>query len=159
MSTIILVVVTIGILLFSLKKDKVKTLTSLKRAKKMMGSMLSDIVGILLLIGLILALIPPETIQNYIGEGFDFITVSVSALFGAITLIPAFVAFPLVGSLKDHGGGLVPLTAFLTTLTMVGFVTLPLEIKTFGKKFAILRNGLSFVFAIGIAFVVGGVFA
>jgi len=53
------------------------------------------------------------------------------SLIGTITLIPAFVAFPLVGSLMDSGAGIVTLTAFLTTLTMVGFVTFPLESRTF----------------------------
>lgn len=58
----------------------------------------------------------------------------VSALVGSITLIPAFVAFPLVGSLVDVGASIVPAVAFLTTLTMVGIVTFPLEKKEFGQN-------------------------
>ena len=45
--------------------------------------------------------------------------------------------------------------AFITTLTMVGVVTLPLEIKEMGKKITILRNVFSFVFAIVIALIMG----
>ena len=45
--------------------------------------------------------------------------------------------------------------AFLTTLTMVGVVTFPLEKKEFGVKFTAVRNGLSFLFAIIIAYVMG----
>ncbi len=38
---------------------------------------------------------------------------------------------------------------------MVGVVTLPLEIKILGKKFALLRNVISFGIAIVIALVMG----
>jgi len=51
--------------------------------------------------------------------------------------------------------GIMPAVAFLTTLTMVGIATFPLETREFGLKFAFIRNGLSFVFAIAIALVMG----
>jgi hypothetical protein len=38
---------------------------------------------------------------------------------------------------------------------MVGIVTLPLEKREFGMKFAAVRNGLSFLFAIVIALIMG----
>ena len=79
----------------------------------------------------------------------------VSAAVGSVTLIPAFVAFPLVGSLIDVGASIVPAAAFLTTLTMVGVVTFPLEKREFGIKFALTRNLLSFGFAVVIALVMG----
>lgn len=154
-TTLILMILTLIALGISLNKDKKKTIKSIKRAKGMMKNMTSNIVGILLLIGLILAIIPPEKIESMIGSGSNFIATIGAALVGTITLIPAFVAFPLIGSLKSNGAGIVTLTAFLTTLTMVGFVTFPLESNTFGKNFAIKRNLLSFMFAILIALFVG----
>lgn len=155
MSTVILIALAVIALGVSLKKDKNKTVKTIKQARNMMKGMLSDIVGILLLIGLVLTLIPSETIESLIGSESGFLAVVLSAILGTITLIPAFVAFPLIGSLKSSGAGIVTLTAFLTTLTMVGFLTMPLEIKTFGKKFTFIRNGVSFVFAILIALSVG----
>jgi len=139
----------------SLVKDKQKTFNSMKMAKGMMKNMVGQIVGILLLIGLILTFIPPEVIKSTLGESNTFISTIVSALAGSITLIPAFVAFPLVGSLVDAGASIIPAVAFLTTLTMVGLVTFPLEKREFGLKFAIIRNIFSFVFAVIIALVMG----
>ncbi len=49
----------------------------------------------------------------------------------------------------------MPAVAFLTTLTMVGIVTFPLEKKEFGLKFAVTRNALSFVSALVIAMMMG----
>lgn len=139
----------------SLVKDKQKTFNSMKMAKGMMKNMVGQIIGILLLIGLILTFIPPEVIKSTLGESNTFISTIVSALAGSITLIPAFVAFPLVGSLVDAGASIIPAVAFLTTLTMVGLVTFPLEKREFGLKFAIIRNIFSFVFAIMIALAMG----
>ena len=139
----------------SLVKDKQKTFNSMKMAKGMMKNMVGQIVGILLLIGLILTFIPPEVIKSALGESNTFISTIVSALAGSITLIPAFVAFPLVGSLVDAGASIIPAVAFLTTLTMVGLVTFPLEKQEFGLKFAAIRNALSFVFALIIALTMG----
>ncbi len=53
------------------------------------------------------------------------------------------------------GAGLTAIAAFVTTLTMIGFVFLPLEIKELGKKFAFIRNGLSFIAAMIIAVLMG----
>jgi len=139
----------------SLIKDKQKTFNSMKMAKGMMKNMVGQIIGILLLIGLILTFIPPEVIKSTLGESNTFISTIVSALAGSITLIPAFVAFPLVGSLVDAGASIIPAVAFLTTLTMVGLVTFPLEKREFGLKFATIRNIFSFVFAIMIALAMG----
>lgn len=139
----------------SVIKDKKKTFNSFKMSSGMMRSMIGQIVGILFLIGLILTFIPPETIKKYMGESNVFISTIVSAFVGTITLIPAFVAFPLVGSLVHAGASIVPAVSFLTTLTMVGFVTFPLEKQEFGTKFTVTRNALSFVFAIVIALLMG----
>ncbi len=139
----------------SIIKDKEKTFRSMKMARGMMKNMMGQIIGILFLIGLILTFIPPEIIKQYLG-GANVLTASIlSAFIGSITLIPAFVAFPLVGSLVDMGASIVPGVAFLTTLTMVGFVTFPLEKQEFGLKFATIRNSLSFIFAIIIAMAMG----
>jgi uncharacterized membrane protein YraQ (UPF0718 family) len=147
--------ITIIALIISIVKNKDKTISSMKMAKGMMGNMLGDILGILLLIGLILTFIPPQTIKIFLGQSNQLLSTIVSALVGSITLIPAFVAFPLVGSFVDVGASIVPAVAFLTTLTMVGVVTFPLERQEFGLKFALTRNALSFIFAIMIALTMG----
>lgn len=147
--------ITLVWFIISIKKDKKKTLNSIQMSTGMMKSMVGDIIGILFLIGLLLTFIPPEIIKEYMGESSSLLFTIMAAFVGSITLIPAFVAFPLVSSLLDAGAGILPVVAFLTTLTMVGFVTFPLEKKEFGMKFALYRNVLSFGFAIIIATCMG----
>lgn len=155
--TILLWVITLTWFLVSVKKDKKKTFNSVKMSTGMMKSMIGDIIGILFLIGLLLTFIPPEIIKEYMGDSSSFMSTIMAAFVGSITLIPAFVAFPLVASLLDAGAGILPVVAFLTTLTMVGVVTFPLEKKEFGLEFALSRNVLSFVFAVLIAVCMGGI--
>lgn len=148
----------IGTLIFlgvSFAKNKRKTNQALKMAFNMGKGMAISIFSIIFAIGLILTLLPPADIASFVEKQSTAIATIASALLGTITLIPAFIAFPLVGTLVDAGVGIVPSVAFLTTLTMVGVVTFPLEKKEFGVKFAAVRNGLSFLFAIIIAHVMG----
>ncbi|BEP29591.1 permease [Helicovermis profundi] len=149
-------IIGVIILVISILKDKTRTVKSMKLSRNMMKNMMGEIIAILFLIGLILTLIPPTTIQNLLGGDNLMFSVVSAALLGSITLIPAFVAFPLAGSLVNSGASIVPIVAFLTTLTMVGVVTFSLEKKEFGFKFTLYRNLLSFIFAILIAIVVGG---
>ena len=153
--TILFWIIAVILFVFSLVKSKETTVDAMKKSRRMMGSMIGEIVAIIFMIGLVLTFIPPETIKTVLGTSSTYISSFFSALVGSVTLIPAFVAFPLVGSLVDVGASIVPAVAFLTTLTMVGIVTFPLEKKEFGTKFAILRNLFSFGFAIIIALVMG----
>lgn len=145
-----------GILfIISIIKEKEKSKDAMKKSRGMMKNMIGDIIGIIFMIGLILTLIPPETIESVLGSENLLLSSVVAAVVGSITLIPAFVAFPLVGSFVDAGASIVPGVAFLTTLTMVGMVTFPLEKKEFGTQFAVTRNVLSFGAAISIAILMG----
>ena len=144
-----------GLFVTSIIKAKEKSLEAMKKSRGMMANMLGDIIGIIFMIGLILTFIPPETIEKTLGSGNTVFSSLVAAIVGSITLIPAFVAFPLVGSLVNAGASIVPGVAFLTTLTMVGVVTFPLEKKEFGLRFALVRNLLSFAGAIVIAILMG----
>jgi uncharacterized membrane protein YraQ (UPF0718 family) len=148
-------VLTVGFLVFSFVKDKHKTKESVKKALGMGKGMLISIISIIFAIGLLLAIFTPESIAVFVEKQNVLIATISAALLGTVTLVPAFIAFPLVGTLINGGVGIVPSVSFITTLTMVGVVTFPLEIKSFGRKFTFIRNALSFIFAIIIALVMG----
>ena len=146
---------TLLFLVFSFVKSKEKTIKALKMAFKMGKGMALSILTFIFAIGLILTLLPPADIAAFVGGQPGFLATIAFALLGTITLIPAFIAFPLIGTLVGAGVSIVPSVAFLTTLTMVGIVTFPLEKKEFGMKFTAVRNSLSFLFALVIALVMG----
>ena len=118
----------------SFAKDRKKTILSLIRAWKMFIGVLPQFIAILLLIGLLLAIVTPEMIQRVIGAESGFLGMLITSLLGAVTLVPALIAFPVAAELLNNGAGITQIAVFISTLTMVGFVTLPMEIKYLGKK-------------------------
>lgn len=115
--------------------------------------MIPEIAGILLLISLLLSVINKEIIQNTLGNENELISTSLGALIGSITIIPGVIAFPLSRELLIAGASKAALAAFITTLTMVGIATSPIEKRYFGLRFTVYRNTLSFIFAIAIALI------
>ncbi|WP_455620108.1 hypothetical protein [Eisenbergiella sp.] len=149
--------VTAVLLVISCLKDREKTKLSLKRAWKMFINVLPQFISVLFLIGLLLAAVTPETIQSVIGAQSGFRGMLIAALLGSVTLVPVLVAFPVAARLLQNGAGVTQIAVFISTLTMVGCVTLPMEIKYLGKKAAVLRNALAFLFSFAAAFFLGAV--
>lgn len=147
--------VTAVLLGVSFLKDKRKTVLSLKKAWQMFTHVLPQFISILFLVGLLLAVVTPETIQRVIGVESGFAGMLTAGLLGAVALVPVLAAFPVAAELLQNGAGITQITVFISTLTMVGFVTLPMEIKYLGKKAAVLRNVLAFLFAFATAFIMG----
>ena len=139
----------------SFHRDRAKTKMALKKAWKAFENILPQFLSILILIGLALAILSPETITKLMGTGSGIWGGLAAALIGSITLIPGFVAFPLAAALLKSGAGYMQIAAFVSTLMMVGIVTMPLEMKTFGKRATIIRNVAAFVFSLIAAFVIG----
>ncbi len=149
--------IALAALFLSLLKDRRKTVKSLAVAMKSFLKILPLVFIIIIIIGLLMGFVPPSKISEFIGEKSGALGVLMVAVLGAIMHIPALISFPLAASLLESGASITSVAAFITTLTMIGIVTLPLEIKTLGKKFALLRNGLSFLAAIAIAFIMGAI--
>jgi Predicted permease. len=147
--------VSLGLLGLSYVKDKKKTAMSLKRAWRMFLNVLPQFLAILLLVGLLLAVLNPSTIQQIIGANSGLYGMLITALLGSVALVPAIIAFPITAELLRNGAGLMQIAVFISTLTTVGIVTLPLEIRYLGKKAALLRNILAFLFSFAVAAITG----
>ncbi len=147
------------LLLVSALKDKKKTVMALKKSWKAFENILPEFVAIIILVGIVLAVVDTETITKVIGADSGYLGVFLAATIGAITLIPGFVAFPLAFMLLQGGAGYMQIGAFVSALMMVGVVTMPVEMKYFGKKMTIYRNLFAFIFSFVVALVIQGVFS
>jgi len=156
-STFIIYILVSCLLCLSFVKDKDKTHRALKKAWKSFENIMPQFLSILLIIGIMLAVLDPQTIYMLLGKDSGLRGMTLAAVIGSITLIPGFVAFPLAAALLKAGAGYGQITMFITTLMMVGVVTLPVEIQFFGRSTAIKRNVLALVFAVVISFVIGGI--
>ncbi|MPN62735.1 hypothetical protein SDC9_210488 [bioreactor metagenome] len=101
-----------------------------------------------------LAVVNTDVISQLIGENSGWFGVVLAGSVGAITLIPPYVAFPTAALLVDAGAGYMQIGAFISTLMMVGLVTIPVEMKFFGKKLTLLRNLFAFIFSFFVAIII-----
>ena len=142
-------------LIISLIVNREKTLKAVKIAITKFTKIFPAFLTMLILVSFILFLFPDEVISNYLGHSSKSISVFLASLFGSITIMPGFIAFPLSGILLTKGVPYMVLSAFTTTLMMVGILTYPIEKEYFGTKVTIIRNIISFFIALSVAAMTG----
>ena len=155
MTALVLYAGTAALLGVSFAKSRQKTKQALKKGWKSFENILPQLLSILLLIGFILAVLDEAAISSLLGKESGLMGMAIAAAIGSVTLVPGFIAFPLAASLLAAGAGYGQIAMFLTTLMMVGLVTLPLETTYFGKRLAIERNVLAFLYAVVSSFLLG----
>jgi len=142
-------------LIVAFVKDCGKTKKAVKITLRSLAGMAPMVLMIIVLIGVLMGFVPRTFIERAVGGESGFLGILYSVLFGAVMFIPALLAFPLAESLLESGAALSSVAAFITSLTMIGMVSLPVEIKELGGKMTALRNGLGFFFALIIAVLMG----
>lgn len=156
--TYILYGLCIILTLVSFLKDKEKTKKAVINGLKSLEKIMPQFLSIIIVIAIILATLKPEIISKIIGNDSGIFGVLLSSLIGSIAMMPTFVAFSTGNTLLQSGAGYAQVSALITTLTMVGMLTFPLEAEYIGKKAAFYRNFLSFLFSFIVAIFMGGVF-
>ena len=84
--------------------------------------------------------ITPELISKYLGSSSGLLGILIGITTGAVSLLPAFIAFPLGATILDHGAGITQVAGFISALMGIGILTFSMEKKFFGLRFAVLRN-------------------
>lgn len=127
---------------------------ALKKAWKAFENILPEFLVVIMMVGVMLAVVNNDVISKVIGVDSGMMGVVLAALIGAITLIPGFIAFPTAALLLKGGAGIMQIAVLISTLMMVGIVTMPVEMKYFGKKLTLYRNGLAFLFSFLVAYII-----
>ena len=158
MFTLILYSTALIFLFLSWRKSREKTRAALRKAWKSCVGVLPLFFAILLCMGFLLAFVDESVIRQAVGKESGMAGIALSGLIGSVTLIPAFAAYPAAAELLRVTGGYAQITMLITSLMMVGLVTLPMESRFFGLKAALWRNGLGLVYSFALAVFVGAVF-
>ena len=119
-------------------------------AAKMLLKVSPIIFGTILLISLIVPLIPNSFYLNIFTKNIFFDSF-IGSLIGSISAGNPITSYIIGGELLSQGIGLIAVTAFLVAWVTVGVVQFPAESMILGKKFAVFRNLISFVFAIFVS--------
>ena len=127
-----------------LKKASLQTLKSLE----VIAPMLLAIVG---LVGIFETYITPEMIHTlFSGKVINDTLVGTAA--GALSVGQPFLSYIISGELLQEGVSQYAVTAFILSFVTLGVIQLPLEFSIFGARFTLVRNILSFIFALLIAY-------
>ena len=151
----ILTITAIIAIFTSLITDKRKTWKGIKNGLVMFVKIIPAIISVLVLVSVTLYLLPNELIIKYLGEDAGYTGYVFAAIAGSIALIPGFIAYPLAGLLVRTGVSYPVIAVFITTLMMVGILTLPVEIKFFGIRISLIRNALYFIGALIVGSLIG----
>ena len=130
----------IVLLILSFIKSRQKSFTALKKTLRGILRLLPQMSFIILLIGLSLSLISPESISKSLGSSSGITGILIAVLAGAVSFLPSFIAFPLGATLLEQGAGLLQVAGFVSALMGIGIITFPMEKEFFGTRFALYRN-------------------
>ncbi len=146
------------LLMLSFYKSQEKSFFALKIAAQRLMKMAPAFMLMLILVAILLTLIPDEVLMNVLEKDNKWLAVCSALGVGSISVMPGFIAFPLCGILLDQGALYMVLSAFSTTLMMVGVVTFPFEKAYLGGRLAIYRNLSALSIALCVALITGLVF-
>ena len=153
-----LVIATAVLLLISLVANPSKTARALLAGARRFLKILPAMAVMLMLVSVLLYVVPEELISSFLGRQAGIAGLLPAALLGSISLIPGFIAFPLCGILLQKGVTFMVLSAFSTSLMMVGILTFPVEQSYLGPRVALVRNALALATALVVALATGFVF-
>ncbi len=106
--------------------------------------------GVILLISFVIKIIP-ETLYSKIFFGNKILDSFLGALIGGVAAGNPVNSYVIGSELLSQGVSLVAVVAFIISWVTVGVIQLPAEAMLLGKRFALVRNLISFVFAIVIS--------
>lgn len=125
-----------------------EALGSASRSLLGIAPMLFAVIG---LVGLFDTLVTPEMLHAlFINNAFY--DALMGTFIGGVSVGQPFLSYIIGGELLKEGISLYAVSAFILAWVTLGLVQLPLEWSLFGTRFTIIRNLLSLLFALLIAF-------
>ena len=155
MTSIILYSLAIILLIISFIKDKSKTKEAIILGLKSFENILPQFLCIIISVGILLSFFTTDTISKILGNSSGFWGIILADIIGAIAMMPTFVAFSLGNTLLLNGAGYSQVGALVSSLVLIGLMTFPLEAKYIGKRAALLRNLIAFLFSIIVGIILG----
>ena len=131
-------------------RDNGALVHALRSSASQFINLLPILVGVVLLIGVFNAFVSRALLSS-IFSGEMALDTLWGACFGSVLTGNPINSYVIGGELLEHGISLFAVTALIISWVTVGLVQLPAEIAALGRRFALVRNGASFVLSIVIA--------
>lgn len=131
---------------------KSKAVEAVSKAAKGIWSAIPIITGVVLLVGLLISAVPREFYTTIFTKN-PIIDSLIGSLIGSALAGTPITSYIIGGELLSQGVSLVAVVAFIVAWVTVGVIQFPAEAFLLGRRFAIARNIVSFIFAIIVAII------
>ena len=145
-STIVLLVITLGLLLFVFLRDESLALSGVKIAGNTLWNNLILLLAGFLLAGLVQVLLPRELILKWLGDEAGFKSILIGCVAGGLIPGAPYAVFPIIGGLYKAGAGLGAVVGFITAWSLWSVSRLPVEFALIDPRVALIRYGITFLF-------------
>lgn len=149
------VFVVLALLLYSGVKDSKKTKKALAISLNAFKKQLPIFAAVFLLIGIFEAFLTKGLVRALMGSSAGIFAPLVGAAVGGVATGPPAAAYPIAQYLWNVGASQAAVAAFVVSWISVGTVTLPMEIATYGRRFAISRWVAMLAMSILIGLIIG----
>ena len=130
-----------------------KFLQVYQKTQKIIIITLPLVIGVVLLISLLMPLLKSDWLIKLFQKNI-LVDSLIGSVIGSLAAGNPITSYILAGEFTNLGISLAAIVAFILSWVTVGLVQLPAEVMMLGKKFAILRNILSFISAILIGLII-----
>lgn len=110
------------------------------------------VLSIVMIASIIQVVIPAPVISKVLGEQNGLLAPLIATLVAAIFEGPTIVAFVIAAGLLNSATSVSAAVAFISSFSMIGIYSIPLEQSELGKKLPIIRFVVTFVGCIIIGF-------
>jgi uncharacterized membrane protein YraQ (UPF0718 family) len=111
----------------------------LRRGGRESITLLPLLVVVFLLTGFVQVLLPRDLVANWLSDEAGWRGIGVAWVAGALTPGGGPIGLPLAAALVRSGAGLGVVVTYLTSLSMLSFIRLPMEVAIYGGRLTGLR--------------------
>lgn len=101
--------------------------------------LLPILVIVFLLTGFVEVLLPRDTVAGWLSDASGWRGLGVAWIAGALTPGGGPIGLPLAAALMRAGAGLGVLVTYLTSMSLLSFVRVPMEIGIYGTRLTLFR--------------------
>ena len=144
-STLVLVVIAAGLLIYALIRGENLALTGIKLAGTTIWNNLILMIAGFLIAGLMQVLLPKQLIATWLGDAAGVKAVLIGCVTGGLIPGSPYAVFPIVAGLYQAGAGLGAMIGFVTAWSLWSVSRLPVEMALISPKAALIRYGITFI--------------
>ncbi len=151
----IFLIAVVAIYICSLYKNPEKTECAALYVFNNIFDIFVILISIAGLMSLVEVLIPEGFFMQALSSPSKILLTAIGGTFlGSITTGPPILSYPIAKAMLDEGVKLGIIAGFISAWSLMDPISLPVEIRYLGKKFAFWRLSISFLLALSIGVVI-----